>query len=84
SAIAVVAGALLATQNARISARDLLPALVALAIVGPISAQRVTQHLAAWPGSSRLGGQAVVMAALVLQFVMLLAGATAAVLPPPV
>lgn len=83
-AIAVVACALLGTQSARISARDLLPALVALAIVGPISAQRVTQHLAAWPGSSRLGGQAVVMAALVLQFVMLLAGATAAILPPPV
>jgi len=81
-AFAAVGFSLLATQNLRVSARDLLPALVALAIVGPISAQRVIQHLAAWPGSSRLGGQTVVMAALVLQFVMLIAGATAVVLPP--
>jgi len=83
-AFAGVAFALLATQNVRLSARELVPALVALAIVGPISAQRVTQHLAAWPGSSRLGGQSVVMVALALQFVILLAGATAAVLPPAV
>lgn len=83
SAIAVVVLALGATQNLRISPESLIPALVALAIVGPISAQRVTQHLAAWPGSSRLGGQSVVLVALVLQFVMLLAGASAALLPPP-
>jgi hypothetical protein len=35
--------------------------------------QRVTQHLSNWPGGSRMGGQAVVLAALALQFVTLFA-----------
>jgi len=83
-AMTVMALALVSTQSLRVSPLDLSPALVALAIIGPISAQRVTQHLGAWPGSSRLGGQGVVLVALTLQFVMLLAGATAALLPPPV
>jgi len=84
SAAAIVVVALLSTQSLRVSPQDLSPALVALAIIGPISAQRVTQHLAAWPGSSRLGGQGVVLVALTLQFVMLLAGATAVLLPPAI
>ena len=82
-AVTFVALALVSTQSVRVSPQDLAPALVALAILGPISAQRITQHLAAWPGSSRFGGQGVVLVALTLQFVMLLAGATAALLPPP-
>lgn len=82
SAVMLVGLALLSTQSVRISPQDLAPALVALAILGPISAQRVTQHLAAWPGSSRFGGQGVVLVALMLQFVMLLAGASAILLPP--
>ena len=77
SAFAAVGFAIVATQSMRISASDVCPAVACLAIVGPISAQRVTQHLAAWPGSSRLGGQGVVLVALALQFVMLLAGAAA-------
>ncbi len=84
SAAAILLVALLSTQSLRVSPQDLAPALVALAIIGPISAQRVTQHLAAWPGSSRFGGQGVVLVALTLQFVMLLAGATAVLLPPAV
>jgi hypothetical protein len=43
-------------------------------IVGPVSAQRITQHLSNWPGGSRMGGHAAVLTALVLQFVTLLAG----------
>ena len=81
-AATLVTLALLSTQSVRVSPQDLAPALVALAILGPISAQRVTQHLAAWPGSNRFGGQGVVLVALMLQFVMLLAGASAVLLPP--
>lgn len=81
-ALTLTALALLSTQSVRVSPQDLAPALVALAILGPISAQRVTQHLAAWPGSNRFGGQEVVLVALMLQFVMLLAGASAVLLPP--
>jgi len=40
----------------------------------------VTRHLAAWPGSSRMGGQTVVLAALALQFLMLLSSASPALL----
>jgi len=52
--------------------------VMALALAGPLSMQRVTRHLAAWPGSTRLGGQSIVLTALALQFVVL-----AAQLPPP-
>jgi len=53
----------------------LLPSLAALAVVGPVSLQRVTRHLSAWPGADRLGGQGVVLAGLALQLVALLAAA---------
>lgn len=52
--------------------------VMALALAGPLSMQRVTRHLAAWPGSTRLGGQGIVLTALALQFVVL-----AARIPPP-
>jgi hypothetical protein len=52
--------------------------VMALALAGPLSMQRVTRHLAAWPGSTRVGGQSIVLTALVLQFLVL-----AAQLPPP-
>jgi hypothetical protein len=34
--------------------------------------QRITGHLSAWPGSTRLAGRGVVLAALALQFVVFL------------
>ena len=71
-AIAAVAGGLLSTQNGAFGPEARLPGIIALAILGPISMQRVTQHLSAWPGSSRLGGQGVVLAALTLQFIVFL------------
>jgi hypothetical protein len=48
-------------------------AAMVLAIVGPLAARRITQHLSTWPGSSRVGGQTVVLTALALQFVTLFA-----------
>jgi hypothetical protein len=69
---ALVAG-LIASQSTLTPAEGLRPAAIILALAGPISMQRVTQHLSAWPGSSRLGGQRVVHAALALQFLTLLA-----------
>lgn len=60
-----------ATQSAAATTTGVIFSVVALALVGPMSMQRLTQHLAAWPGSSRLGGQGVVLVALALQFVAL-------------
>jgi len=70
--LAALGAGIASTQSATGAADALRPAVVALAIVGPISVQRVTQHLATWPGSSQVVGQAVVMAALALQFLALL------------
>ena len=78
---ALVAG-VVATQSLRVSPSDLIPVMTALALVGPISAQKVTQHLSAWPGSSRLGGHDVVLTALALQFIVLFAGISGALLSP--
>lgn len=58
------------------------PAAFALALVGPVSIQRVTQHLSAWPGSSRIAGQRVLLTALVLQLLTLLSSLDPARLRP--
>jgi hypothetical protein len=52
--------------------------VMSLALIGPLCLQRVTNHLTAWPGSTRLTGQNIALAALVLQFVVL-----ASRIPPP-
>jgi hypothetical protein len=72
---ALVAG-ILGTQNVVLQVDALRPVIVALAVVGPVSMQRVTHHLSSWPGASRIGGQGVVLTALVLQFVTLFAHIT--------
>lgn len=71
--VAALVGGLLSTQSSAFGPQSLIASVVVLALVGPISMQRVTRHLAAWPGSSRLGGQGVVLAALTLQFIVFLA-----------
>lgn len=75
--VAAVAAGLAATQTAGFGPASMVPCLVVLALVGPVSMQRVTGHLASWPGSSRMGGQGVVLTALVLQFLMFFASAQA-------
>lgn len=51
----------------------LLPAIVGLSVLGTVSLQRITRHLAAWGGSERYGGECVVLTALALQFFVLCA-----------
>lgn len=71
--MAALAAGLTATQMAGFGPAALIPSMIVLAMVGPLSIQRVTGHLSAWPGSSRLGGQGVVLTALALQFLMFFA-----------
>jgi len=78
-ALAALAGTLVATQVASFNPAAATPCLVALAVLGPVSMQRVLSHLSAWPGSSRLTGEGVVLTALALQFVMFFAAAAQAV-----
>ena len=70
--------ALLATQSPAAGPAAALLSAMALALVGPLCMQRVTRHLAAWPGSTRMSGQSMVLTALALQFVAL-----ASRVPPP-
>lgn len=71
--LAALAEALVATQSPEYGPESLIPSLVALALIGPISMQRVLGHLSAWPGSNRTIGQGVVLTALTLQFLMFFA-----------
>jgi hypothetical protein len=66
--VAAVLAGLLST-----STPTLLPTIVALSVLGTISMQRVTRHLAAWGGSEKYGGECVVLAGLALQFFVLCA-----------
>ena len=72
--MATLGAGLMSTQVEAFGHPSLLPSVVALGMLGAISMQRVTRHLSAYPGSSRIGGQSVVLAALLLQFVVFLAG----------
>lgn len=77
--LAALAEALVATQTEGFGTDALIPSLVALALLGPISMQRVLGHLSAWPGSNRMIGQGVVLTALSLQFIMFFASSLSAV-----
>jgi hypothetical protein len=72
AAIAATIGGVLGSQASGFGPPSLIPSIVVLAIVGPISMQRVTRHLSAYPGATRVGGQVVVLAALALQFIVFL------------
>lgn len=77
-ALGAMAAGMLATQTLS-PATDALPiAAVAIAIVGSVSIQRLINHVAAWPGSTRTAGSGVVLTAVALQFIMLLARAAPA------
>jgi hypothetical protein len=75
--VAALLAGVFSTQCAIPGPAAMLPTLALLALLGPISLQRVTRHLSTWPGSSRLGGKGVVMTALALQFIALASGAPA-------
>jgi hypothetical protein len=67
---ATVGAGLIATQSSFAGPQLMVPIVVLLALLGPISMQKITRHLSAWPGSTRLGGEGVVLAGLSLQFFM--------------
>jgi hypothetical protein len=73
---AAITAGIITTQAGASPSEALRSTAMILAIVGPVSVQRVTQHLSNWPGGSRLGGHAVVLTALALQFVTLFASGT--------
>ena len=68
-------GAIAATQSRLFGPEALVPGIVAVSLMGPILAQRVTRHLAAWRDPDRAGGENVVCAATLLQFAAVLAAA---------
>ena len=68
-------GAMTATQSRLFGPEALVPGIVALSLLGPILAQRVTRHLAAWKNPDEAGGENVVCAATLLQFAAVLAAA---------
>jgi len=70
--VATVGAGLVTTQSAFAGPQLLVPSVVALALVGPVAMQRITRHLSAWPGSTRVAGDGVVLAGLSLQFLMFL------------
>ncbi len=70
--VASFAAVLWATQRLDFGPHDQIPGIIALAMLGPISIQRVTGHLSTWPGSTRLAGRGVVLAAVTLQVIVLL------------
>ena len=65
--------AVLAGLASTASPHSLLPTIVGLSVLGTVSLQKVTRHLAAWSGSERYGGECVVLTALTLQFFILCA-----------
>lgn len=81
--IAALGAGLLATQSVAPEPQALAICVVALALVGPIAMHRVSQHLSAWPDSSRLAGEGVVVVALVLQFVAMFSGVPRELIFPP-
>jgi hypothetical protein len=82
--LAAVCAGLIATQNAAPEPQAMAVCVAALALVGPISMHRVTQHLSTWPDSTRMAGESAALVALVLQFVALFASVPTRLLFPGV
>lgn len=71
--VGMLGAGLLTSQSPRTGAELLIPGVVVLAVLGSISLHCVARHLAAWPGSTRGDGHGIVLAALALQFLVILA-----------
>jgi hypothetical protein len=69
--MAAVLGGLLASQSGAAPPGLPLSTVRMFAIVGPVALRHITRHLSAWPDSSRVGGQRVLVVALALQFIVL-------------
>jgi hypothetical protein len=82
--VAAIAAGLLASQTVTPEPQGLAICVATLALVGPVSLHRVSQHLSAWPDSTRMTGEGAALVALVLQFVALFAGIPPGLLFPRV
>ncbi|HEY6866680.1 MAG TPA: hypothetical protein VI792_05445 [Candidatus Eisenbacteria bacterium] len=67
---AMLGAGLLATQGASADPGYFLPGVVVMALLGPVSMERITRHLSTWPGSTRNEGHGVALVALALQFIV--------------
>ncbi len=76
--VAVVLGGLLSTQSAAFESPALLPSVVVLSLLGPLSLQRVARHLAASFDTDERDGEAVILVVLLFQFVVFFSFAPAA------
>ena len=77
-----VGAGLTSAMGSNPSGSELIPLAVACGLVGPISLARVVNHLAAWPGSERMGRSTALHLVLALQF-MPLAYRAGDLLPAP-
>jgi hypothetical protein len=71
---------LLGSQSVHAGAEALMPCVAAFALIGPVAASRVAEHLSAWPGSTRLGGERIVFAVMLLQLALYLSAASPSLL----
>jgi hypothetical protein len=71
--LAALGAGMVATQGSDGAPGAALTCVAALGLIGPMALKYVTGHLAAWPGSNRIGGESVLFVTLMLQFVALLA-----------
>lgn len=78
--IASLGASLLGSQSAHAGPQVLMPCVAAFALIGPVAASRVAEHLSAWPGSTRLGGERIVFAVMLLQLALYLSGASPSLL----
>jgi hypothetical protein len=69
---AALVAAFASTLDPLAGAAARLPVALALGVLAPVAILHVAHHLSAWPGSTRLRGQTVAAAAIVLQFLPLL------------
>jgi hypothetical protein len=76
SGVASLLAGLIASQVSGVAGVALVPCIVSFALLGPIAADKVIEHVSAWPGSTRRAGEGVLFAALLLQLALFLSGAS--------
>jgi hypothetical protein len=78
--LAALGASLLGSQSVHAGPHVLMPCVAAFALIGPVAASRVAEHLSAWPGSTRFGGERIVFAVMLLQFALYLSAASPSLL----
>jgi hypothetical protein len=68
--VAAILGGLMSTQSATFDRAALIPSIVALSLIGPLSLHRVARHLSATLDTDPRNGEGVVLMALMLQLVV--------------